>query len=155
VWSNRAEAHRQDSALPAFESARVAERQLLALRDRSLGWLDEFARKRGVALPHERAGLETLEDLYFRVFVDDRGLLVRRHRSAFESAMGFFFGAVAAREGATWTVQESPFAPGHFALGVQRGQVTVLLNKLGQGWERRPNNERRRLLRREYERFFG
>ncbi len=69
--------------------------------------------------------------------------------------MGFFFGAVAVREGAAWTVYESPFAPGHFGLAVERGPVTVVLNRLGRDWERRPDNKRRRLLRRMYERFLG
>ena len=133
----------------------AAEQELLRLRDRSLGWLDEFTRKGGVALRHEPAALETLEDLYFKLFVDDAGVLAQHHRAAFESAMGFFFGAVAVHEGATWTVYESPFAPGHFGLAVQRGLVTVILNKRCENWAHRPRNKRRRLLRREYDRFLG
>lgn len=155
MWSNRAEADRQDGALPAFGSVTAAERELLRLRDRSLEWLDELLRARGLGLERKPTALETLEDVYFELFVDGRDVLIRRHRPAFEAAMGYFFGAVAAHEGANWTVYESPFAPGHFGLAVQRGRLTVVLNRLGEDWARRPHNKRRRLLRREYDRFFG
>jgi len=153
--SSRGEAERQDGMLPNFASVAIAERELFGQRDRSLRWLESFARKHSVELARTPADLESLEDLYFRLFEDGGGWLMRRNRSTFEFAMGVFLGAVAVAHGAQWSVYESPFAPGHFGLAVSRGLLTVVLNEYGTGWDRRPNNRRRRLLRRDYDKNFG
>ena len=69
--------------------------------------------------------------------------------------MGIFWGAVAVNDGAHWTIYESPYAAGHFGLAVTRGLLTVVLNQYATAWNRRPNNLRHRLLRREYDKYFG
>jgi hypothetical protein len=79
--------------------------------------------------------LESLEDLYFRLFGDGGGLLMGRNRSTFELGMGVFWGAVAVAHGARWSIYESPFAPSHFGLAVTRGFLTVVLNKVRHGLE--------------------
>jgi hypothetical protein len=153
--SSQGEAVRQDGMLPKFTSVATAERELFALRDRSLSWLESFARSHSVELTQDPSDLESLEDLYFRLFGDGGGLLMGRNRSTFELGMGVFWGAVAVAHGARWSIYESPFAPSHFGLAVTRGFLTVVLNKYGTDWNRRPNNRRHRLLRREYDKDFG
>ena len=153
--SSRGEAERQDGMLPEFASAAIAERELFGRRDRSLRWLESFAREHSLELAQKPADLESIEDLYFELFGDGADWLMRRNRSAFEFAMGVFWGAVAVAHGAHWSVYESPFAPGHFGLAVSRGLLTVVLNEYGTGWDRRPNNRRHRLLRRDYDKNFG
>jgi hypothetical protein len=153
--SNLAEAQRQDGLLGRYATAVDAERKLFAKRDRSLRWLADLARKHAVELGDQPADLQAVEDLYFKLFGEGAGWLRRRDRSTFESAMGVFWGAIAVAHGATWEVYESPFAPGHFGLAVSRGLLTVVLDARCSGWDRRPNNKRRELLRREFDKTFG
>ena len=153
--TNLPEAQRQDSRLPTFPSIEVAERELFAMRDESLRWVDEFARNKGRELKYEPDAL-ALEDLYFEQWDGSFAARLRRNRPTFEFAMGMFLGAVAVGEHrAAWTIYESPFAKNHFGIAVRRRNSTVVLNSLGSRWDRRPRNERRRLLRRMYDRFFA
>jgi hypothetical protein len=154
--TNLPEAQRQDSQLPTFPSIEVAEWELFAMRDESLRWLDQFARKKGRELKYDPDALASLEDLYFEQWDGTFASRLRRNRPTFEFAMGMFLGAVAVGEHrATWTIYESPFAKNHFGIGVTRRNLTVVLNSLGSRWDRRPGNKRRRLLRRMYDRFFA
>lgn len=153
--SNLAEAQRRDGLLARYASAALAERELFAKRDQSLRWLAELAHKSSLELTHQPADLQAVEDLYFKVFVEGAGWSMRRDQATFESAMAMFWGAVAVAHGATWTVYESPFAPGHFGLAVTRGLVSVVLDEHCSGWDKRPNNKRHELLRREYDKWFG
>ena len=153
--SNLAEGRRQDGLLGRYASADLAERELFAKRDHSLRWLADLARKHSVELGEQPADLQGVEDLYFKLFGEAAGGSARRDRSTFEFAMAVFWGAVAVAHGATWEVYESTFAPGHFGLAVSRGLLTVVLDARCSGWDRRPNNKRRELLRREYDKTFG
>ena len=153
--SNLAEARRQDGLLGRYESAVVAQRELFVQRDQSLRWLADLARKHSVELGDRPADLQAVEDLYFELFAEGAAWLTRRDRSRFEYAMAVFWGAVAVAHGAAWDVYESSFAPGHFGLAVSRGRLTVVLDARCSGWDRRPNNKRRNLLRREYDKTFG
>jgi len=153
--SNLAEAQRQDGLLGRYASAEVAERKLFAKRDHSLRWLADLARKHSVELGDQPADLQAVEDLYFKLFGEGAGWLTRRDQPTFEYAMAVFWGAVAVAHGATWGVYESTFAPGHFGLAVSRGLLTVVLDARCSGWDRRPSNKRRDLLRREYGKTFG
>lgn len=153
--SNLAEAQRRDSSLARYVSPVVAERELFAKRDQSLRWLTELARGHSVQLTDQPADLQSVEGLYFKLFGASASESLPRDRSMFESAMAVFFGAVAVAHGATWTVYESAFAPGHFGLAVKRGPVSVVLDEHCSGWDKRPNNKRHELLRREYHKWFG
>src|SRR5438874_11461964 len=93
--TNLTEAQRQDSQLPTFPSIDVAERELFAVRDKSLRWLGEFARKRGRELNYEPDALVSLEALYFEQWDGTFASRLRRNRPALEFAMGMFLGAVA------------------------------------------------------------
>jgi hypothetical protein len=141
--------------LARYASAVVAERELFAKREHSLRWLVELASRHSVELTDQPADLQAVEDLYFKLFVDGAAWSIRRDQATFESAMAVFWGAVAAAHGATWTVYESAFAPGHFGLAVTRGLVSVVLDEHCSGWDKRPNNKRHELLRREYDKWFG
>jgi hypothetical protein len=70
--------------------------------------------------------------------------------------MGMFWGAVAvADRGATWTVYESPFVVGHYGIAVAKGNSSVVLNALGNHWDRKPGNKRHRRLRELYDQIIG
>ena len=149
-------AQRQDGELPAFASRESAERELFSMRDESLRWLREFARARGKDLPPQPRALETLEDLYFELWGGGLAAQFRGGRAKFEFAMGMFWGAVAvADRGASWTIYESPFVQGHYGISVTKGSSSVVLNAMGNKWDRKPRNERHRRLRELYDQIIG
>lgn len=152
MWTNLPEAQRKDRELPTFASREVAERELFVMRDESLRWLDEFARRRGKALKREPSDLQSVEDLYFEVWDGSLASRFRGDRVKFELAMGMFWGAVAvAQHRFSWTVHESAFVPNHFGVAVARENVSVVLNGIGARWDRRPGNKERKRLRQLYD----
>jgi hypothetical protein len=156
MGKNLPEAERRDGELPTFASRESAERELFSKRDESLRWLSEFARGRGKKLPLEPRALETLEDLYFEVRDGGLASRFRADRARFEFAMGMFWGAVAvADRGAGWTIYESPFVGGHYGISVTKGSSSVVLNGLGNHWDRKPGNKRHRRLRELYDQIIG
>jgi hypothetical protein len=104
---NLPEAQRKDGELPTFPSREIAERELFAMRDESLGWLTQFARARGKKLELEPRALQSVEDLYFEIWNGGFLSRLRGDREKFELAMGMFWGAVAvAQDRASWSVRE-------------------------------------------------
>jgi hypothetical protein len=154
--SNLWVAQRKDGELPTFESKETAERDLFSKRDASVEWLIKLAAGRHKVLPFEPRALETLEDLYFELWDGGLASRFRGDRARFEFAMGMFWGAVAvAAAGASWTIYESPFVPGHYGVSVSKGGSSVVLNGLGTHWDRKPGNSRHRRLPELYDQIMG
>jgi hypothetical protein len=99
--------------------------------------------------------LKWIEAWYFTL-VDRGGFRsIGTTREEFEDCMASYFChvVVATKPDAKWVVEESPFAPGHFGIGVQSGFCT---------WTgsfrdhfRAPANKGRTRIFRDYQKYFG
>ena len=131
--------------LPKFEGLAQAERVLLAARDRGLVELRNGA---DLALDFTAESLDTLERWFFE---SGQPKTIASGYSA-AHAVGFYFGETLCRAaGFHWVVEEFPFSPGRFEIGVSRGLATVMLTK-GLLPEAQ-NNQRMRSLSRAFKRY--
>lgn len=144
--------------LPKFRNAIDARRALFGQRDRSLADLRALdAERSGFTMDETPDSLLALETWYFALVARRGFARLGTDRARFESAMGFYFGAVAVRHAkARWIVEESAFAPGGYEVGVTRGQFSLLgIETLCEDWHTRPNNKTHRALAREYAQHFA
>lgn len=153
---SRAVARSHGRRSPAFAGKREARAALVAERDRQLSHLRVWAERAGEAgLDATPESLKRLEAWYFRLVAGRGFRALGTSREAFEDGMASYFGhvVVSTHADARWVVVESPFAPGHFSLGVERGLVTWC--GAFRAHARAPANARRDRLWREYRKYFG
>ena len=132
--------------LPSFESLERARAGLLASKEDTLRrFLQDF----GDALTLDRSpeSLKRLEKWYLGL---DNSRLERNY--SLPHAMGFYFGEVlCASSNFIWVVEEFPFEPMKFEIGVQRGPISIMLTKGKQPAS--AGNKRMESLWREYARY--
>jgi len=103
-------------ALPSFSSQPEAEAALIKRKDRALADLQSKLGK----LDFTPESLKVLEAEALQ-----SGVL-----SIPPDQIGSYLGEVYCRSaGFNWVVSESPFAPGHYEIGVSRGLVTIMVTK--------------------------
>jgi hypothetical protein len=145
--------------MPAFATAREARRTLLAERDGALAHLRAIARdgEHGFTFELTPESLVPLERWYFALRASRGWARAGTDRASFERAMAVYFGAVAKRRvaGARWVVEPSPFAAGHFELGVGVPLTCVMVSGMCDDWFKAPRNARQDALRRLYEDCWG
>lgn len=150
-----ATARRTDRRLPQFPSKRAARSALFAARDRQLVRLQAWAALAGeTGLNATPESLKRLEAWYFRLVAGRGFRALGTSREEFEDSLAVYFGrvVVATHGDARWVVAESPFVPGRFSLGVERGLCTWLGDF--RDLFRAPKNKSRTRLFRDYRKYF-
>jgi hypothetical protein len=149
-------ARRLSNRLPAFPSRREARSRLFAARDEQLSrlkaWAAHATESRLDASPES---LKRIEAWYFRFLDEDRFRSIGTNREEFEDCMASYFChvVVATHADAKWVVEESPFVPGHFGIGVQRGYCTWVGSF--RDHFRTPATKSRTKIFRDYQKYFG
>lgn len=144
------------SRLPAFSSQREARSQLLARRDERLTKFYALSSRatdfRADSTPES---LKKMEAWYFSLVDADGFRVIGATREEFEDCMATYFCHVVAvtHSDAAWTVEESPFAPGHYQIGIRRGLCTWA-GSLRDHY-RAPANKNHTRIFREYQKYFG
>lgn len=141
--------------LLAFPSLEEAQRHLYAFRDKHLALLSEVATQYPDFHPsYMPESLKQLEQWYFHLYETDSFQRVGLTRGIFETCMAMYFGETVVRSTtARWIVEEYPFAPGKYELGVRKDLMTMMLYRFTDHFLV-PNNKRRQSLFRNYGKCF-
>ncbi len=143
--------------LPRFESAALARRAMFEARDESLAHLKALdGVSVGFVADRSIESLRALERFYFSLY--PRGFAgAKTDRRRFEAAMAFYVGAVATKQlpKARWVIEESPFAPGGYELGIATDGQTVMVGGMCGGWHATKRNTRHDALHRQFHDFWG
>jgi hypothetical protein len=143
-------------SLPMFRSQQEAEEALFTRRDKHLALLSKAAE----SYPAFEAdfgpeSLKTLERWYFVLYEAGAFHRIGVGRDTFETCMAMYFGETAVRDAAArWIVEEYFLARGRYEIGVQRGSVKLMLDRLTDLYAE-PNNKRRQSLYRRYMKYFS
>src|SRR3546814_881077 len=111
--------------LPKFDSLSNAEPTLLKAKEQTLGaLLDQHGETLSLDLSQE--SLKRLEKWYIESGCPDAGA----GGYSIPHAIGFYFGEVLCKHsGFRWVVEEFPFEPGRYNIGVKRPLLSVMLTK--------------------------
>ena len=123
--------------LPKFESLSTAESVLLMAKEQTLGaLLDQYGER--LSLDLSRESLKRLEKWYIESGCPEAGA----GSYSMPHAIGFYFGEVLCRFGGFhWVVEEFPFEPGRYDIGVKRPLLSIMLTK-----GKRPTLERNKRM---------
>lgn len=148
-------ARRVSRKLPAFGSQREARTRLLAARDEALSRLRALARTGEFRADSTPESLKKIEAWYFALVASKGFRAIGATREEFEDYMATYFChvVVATHSDAKWVVEESPFAPGHFDIGVERGLCTWFGSF--RDHHRAPVNRTHTRVFRDYQKYFG
>jgi hypothetical protein len=123
--------------LPKFENLSSAESALLKAKEQTLGaLLDQYGEP--LLLDLSRESLKRLEKWYIESGCPEAGA----GGYSMPHAVGFYFGEVLCKLGGfRWVVEEFPFEPGRYGIGVKRPLLSIMLTK-----GRRPTLERNKRM---------
>jgi hypothetical protein len=139
--------------LPSFSSLAKAETALFSLRDTRLARIHAWAASSGRFLADGTpTSLNSVEAWYFEVAPTSRKA-VGVTKDDLDAAIGAYFGHVLVESaGFEWMVEEDPFVPGHFEMGVRKGLFTLMLTR-GPSPDPLERNKRKQSLFRLYKRY--
>ena len=144
--------------LKGFKSSAAAERYLFSCRDHLLRRLEKICKRHPAFSPsYTVESLKQIEKWYFDLCDKNGFRLVGSTQDEFESILSVYFGEVVVRNksDARWVITEYPFSPQKYELMVNRGLFSMSILEKFHGLSTKPNNKRRNLMFREYNRFFG
>jgi len=141
--------------LPSFETLEEAQRYWTQVRSEHLSLLGSLAANTpSFSADYSADSLKHLELWYFELYEVDSFGDLGTSRAVFETCMAMYLGEVAVRSaGAEWVIQEFPFVPGKYQMGVRKGGTTLMLWRMTDHF-RVPNNKRRQSIYRQYKKLF-
>ena len=153
--AGRRAAEHHGRTLSRYDSQEEAERVLFAHRDHLLDQLRAIVPASGpFRFDLTPESLKALEQWYFNLH--ERGAFNEAgiDPETFERCIAMYFGEVIVKNHSlfTWVVREFVFMPGTYEIGVDRGNLAVMLSRFSDV-HARPKNKRRDSIWREYRRW--
>ena len=142
-------------ALPSFPDQRTAETTLYRLRDERLQKLTDAAtHSTTFSADCSPESLKALEAWYFELWDSKSFDAIGIDRKEFECCMGAYLGEVFVRNapGFNWCVEEFPFEPGKYQLGVRKPLVVIMTPGFADLYASLRNKRRQRVWR-EYQQY--
>ena len=144
--------------LPGFDNRDEAAAALSAEKDAAVaGLVSDCASAPDVALDFSPDSLLGLERWYFERIAQRRffGMIRTADPEVLAKWCAFYFGEVVVRNlaGATWVVEEFPFVPGRYTIGVHHDLCTMILTSFHEKLHH-PKNKKHDSLWRTYQCYF-
>jgi hypothetical protein len=145
--------------LPGFESLDEAAAALTAEKDAAVASLvSDCKSSPDVALDFSTDSLLHLERWYFERIAQRRffGMVRAADPEVLARCCAFYFGEVVVRNlaGATWVVEEFPFVPGRFTIGVRHELFTMTLTSFHEKLHH-PKNKKHDSMWTTYQHYFA
>jgi hypothetical protein len=145
--------------LPGFDSPNEAAAALTAEKDAAVAsLLSDCESSPDVALDFSPDSLLRLERWYFERISQRRifGMVRAAEPQVLAKWCALYFGEVVVRNlpGAAWVVEEFPFVPGRYTIGVRHGMCTMTLTSFHEKLHH-PKNKKRDSVWRTYQHYFA
>lgn len=143
--------------LREFSNISQAENYFIAHKDSLLNRLRSASTQSSVFFPdYTVESLKRIEQWYFDLYEENAFGKIGLSQKEFECMMSVYWGEVIIKNhgDAKWIVEEYPFVQGKYELLVNKGLINVSIGEHFCDLYKRPNNKRKNILFREYNKYF-